>query len=110
MKAQSKRNQIINFLESKGAKIVSVVFEKKDGSDRTMLVNRRYAKGLVDSYKSESTKQAVETRKTNNPNLISVMDMQLRRKGAPDKACWRSINLDTVKRVKCGKDVLEFTS
>lgn len=93
--------QIIrNILKENGSAILRVTFDKKDGSERKMSVNPRFVKGLVTEYKSESTKQAVETRKKNNPNLMSVMDIQLKRKGEADYKCWRSVNLETVKEIK----------
>lgn len=99
--------EVKNLILDGSSKIKRVTFNKKDGSVRNMSVNTRFIKGIVDKYKSERTKQSVETRKKNNPNLISVMDITLKRKGEPDYKCWRSINLETVTQIKSGGKVLD---
>lgn len=105
---EQKRKEIKEIIKANGSRIMRVSFEKKDGTIRHMQVNPRFIKGLVEEYKSESTKQAVETRKRNNPNLLSVMDMGLKRQGNEDKKCWRSINMDTVVSVKAGGKLHEW--
>ena len=107
MKTIQDIQQIKDLISKNGSRIMRVTFIKKDGSERVMSFNPKFVKGLVESYKSESTKQAVETRKKNNPNLINIMDIALKRKGEPDYKCWRSINLETVKSVKAGGELYQ---
>ena len=107
MKTIKDIQQIRDLIQQSGSRIMRVTFIKKDGSERVMSFNPKFVKGLVESYKSESTEQAVKTRKANNPNLLSVMDITLKRKGEKDYKCWRSINLETVKSVKAGGELYQ---
>lgn len=102
MKASTKTNMINAFIKEAGSQFVSITFIKKDKSERTMRFNPKYRKGLAGDSASASAKQAVKTRKANNPNLLAVMDIDLRQKGTPENRCWRSINTDTVVRLAAG--------
>lgn len=93
--------QIIrNILKENSSSMMSITFNKKCGAVRKLQTNPKCKKGTVTSYKTESTKQAVATRKRNNPNMLSVIDMQVKRKTKNDSASWRSVNLETVKEIK----------
>lgn len=96
----TKADKIKQILEQNGSKLCSVEFTKKDGSIRVMQVQLRSKKGVKGESASEQAKKAVESRKKNNPDLINVVDVQLRKKGVTESACWRSFNADTVLRIK----------
>lgn len=105
---KAKTEKVKAFIKSKGSKLISVHFVKKDKTIRQMTTNANTVKGLVgEENRSSSANQAVKTRKANNPNLINVCDIQLAKKDGADKG-WRSINCDTVISVKCGDDFIKF--
>lgn len=81
---------------------MSVTFKKANGDLRTITFNPLTAKGLSRDRASDSSKQAVQTRKANNPHLISVCDQSLLARGDDAKKCWRSVNLETVVSYKVG--------
>lgn len=95
-------------IASSKSNIMSVIFIKADGSERVMAFNPKTAKGMKGDQASDSAKQAVATRKKNNPNLISVCDQSLLAKGDAPEKCWRSINCDTVKSIKVGGKEIPF--
>lgn len=104
----SKINKVKQILEQNGSKLASVTFIKKDGSERTMQINLVSHQGVKGDLACESAKKGVETRKKNHPELINVLDMQLRQKGLDEFKCRRSINAETVTRIACGGEVYEF--
>ena len=81
-----------------GSQFMSVTFTKKDGSLRTINFNPKTAKGLV-KERTIQGEQALQTRKKNNPNLVSVCDNSLLKDGADPKRAWRSINCETVTMI-----------
>jgi hypothetical protein len=89
----SKRHALIrSLIESAGGRFASVTFTKKDGTERVMQVQPAAGKfRVVGDAASDSAKQAVATRKENHPNLLPIWDVAAQ--------AFRSINLDTVKRV-----------
>lgn len=98
--------QVKAIISTSGSKFMSVTFKKANGEIRTINFNPRTAKGLKGDDASDSAKQAVATRKRNNPNLVNVCDQQLLNKGEDPAKCWRSINCDTVLELKTGNNVL----
>jgi len=89
---EARRDNVKSLIESAGSTFIGVDFIKADGTFRTMNVQTHAGKSLLaGDAASDSAKQAVETRKRNNPNLINVFDVA--------NSAWRSINLDTVQRV-----------
>lgn len=105
-KLEHKTKQIKALIAASGASFMSIEFTKQDGSKRVIVFNPKAKKGLAGEKASDSAKQAVTTRKQNNPHLINVLDSQLAKDGA--KYAWRSINAETVKKVTSGKNVLNF--
>ena len=93
-------------LERNGSKIMRITFKKKNGDIRHVSTNPKYV-NLVDKYKSESTKQAVETRKKNNPTLVNVIDLVKKRKGGSG---YVSFYTESIVSVKAGGEVVEFAS
>lgn len=87
----------------KGAKstFMSVDFVKADKTVRTITFNPKTAKGLVGDMASESSKQAVATRKANNPDLVNVCDNEILKKEDAKKA-WRSFNCNSVTAIRSG--------
>jgi hypothetical protein len=81
-------------LEENGNLFFSATFKKKDGTFRTMQARMHSTRGLAENPSAPSL-QAIETRKRNHPNLISVRDVHAARQ-RPDRNAWRSINLDTL--------------
>jgi len=101
MNTQSPKTKFIkDKISSSGSKLMSVKFIKKDGTLRTMTFNPRTTKGIKGEKASECAKQALKTRKANNPNLISVCDQSLLAKGDLPAKCYRSVNCDTVIEMK----------
>ena len=98
---EKKRMIIKGMIEEANSQFITVDFIKLDGSERSMNIQNAALKNhLVEEYKSESTRQAVETRKANNPHLMSVYDVQ--------KHAIRSINLDTVYKITANKVTITF--
>lgn len=92
--------QVRALLATAGARFITIDFTKKDGTPRSLTYNAKAAASrTVGDAASESAKQAVETRASNNPNLINVWDHA--------KQGFRSINMDTITRIKI--DGTEYT-
>jgi len=106
MTTLSKRySEIAHFIESNGSKFMTIEFVKKNGEKRSINFNPRAAKNhLVDEYKSASTAQAVETRKANNPHLLAVWEHN----NSDGSTKFRSINMDTVLRIACGRKEIRY--
>jgi len=79
-----KRDAVSGVLDNvfSNGKIASVVFVKKDGSDREMVCRQRVTKYLKGGKSNIAHK----------PNLVSVYDLQ--------SEGYRCINIDTVKQIK----------
>lgn len=89
MSLEARRTQINSLIQSAGATFFAVEFFKKDGSLRTMQIQLPAAKNhIVGDAASDSSKQAVATRKANNENLINVWDVA--------SQGFRSVNLDSL--------------
>jgi len=89
---ESRRENVKALIESAGSTFIGVDFIKADGTLRTMNVQTHAGHSLLKGdAASDSAKAAVATRKSNNPNLMSVFDVA--------NNAWRSINLDTVQRI-----------
>jgi hypothetical protein len=90
---EARRERIRSLIASAGSRFASVVFVKKDRTERTMLVQpatgRLRVKGEAGS---PSARQGAETRAQNHPHLLPIWD-------AGEQA-FRSINLDTVLSVQ----------
>lgn len=102
------RTNIVKSIINNSTKFVSVTFRKKDGTLRTIVHNPKVTKGVKGELATESGKQAVATRKANNPNLVSVFDSQLAAKGEPANKCWRTINCDTVISIRLNGHEIKF--
>lgn len=99
MNVEEKRQTIRKIIDTANTQFISVSFIKKDGSERVMNCHPTHIRAHIQEEISESAQRAVETRKANHPNLYNVWDVAAN--GA------RSINLDTVYRVKaCGVEYL----
>jgi len=89
----TKYDLIRQIAEAQGSRIFSVVFVKKDGTPRTMLV--QYAATATHTLGEDAPlikQQAAAARRANNPNLLNVFDM--------DRKAIRSINMDTLKIIR----------
>lgn len=102
MSSSEKVAQVKAIIATSGAKIMSITFTKANGDTRKMSFNPKTAKGLVGNKASDSAKQAVATRKANNPHLVSVCDQNLLARGDEANRCWRSINCETVTEIRVG--------
>lgn len=101
LNATEKRAKIREIYDGANSGFITLDFFKKDGTIRSMNAQPAAIQNhLVEEYKNESTKQAVVTRRENNPNLLNVWDVQ--------KSEIRSINLDTVFRVSSKGMIFEF--
>ncbi len=96
----NKTEWVKSKIEESKSHLMSVSFVKKNGELRTITFNPKTTKGMKGDKASDQAKQAVQTRKQNNPNLISVCDQSLLAKGDLAAKCYRSINCDTVTKVK----------
>lgn len=101
----TKHEQIKGFIADSGSKFMTIEFTKKDGSNRVMNFNPQSAKNhLVGDAASDSAKQAVETRKRNNPHLLNIWEMN----NQDETTKFRSVNMNTVTRVAVGKMEITF--
>lgn len=94
-----KKLERVRKLIGDSTQFVSVTFEKKDGTMRTITFNKKVTAGIVGDAAAEQYQKATKTRNEKHPNLISVFDSQLAAKGTEAKKCWRSINSDTVTKI-----------
>ena len=94
-----KKLSKVQALIGNATQFVSISFLKVDGSERTIVFNKKVTTGIVGTEAAEKYQKAVATRKEKHPNLISVFDSQLAAKGTPAKACWRSANSETTYKV-----------
>jgi cytochrome c len=81
----------IGFKRLVGNKIFSVIFTKKDGSERKMLCRlgvKKHLKGGTKKYDAESL------------NMVTVYSL--------DSKGYRTINLNTLKQIKAKKTVINF--
>jgi hypothetical protein len=103
MNIEQKRAKIKALIEEAETKFMSLTFTKKDGTERTMNIQPAgVKKHLVKEYKTSASKKAVETRKNNHPELISVWDVQ--------KSGIRSINMDTVTSITSDGVIYNFVT
>lgn len=107
-KTTSKTEQIKNLIREARSSIVSVKFQKKDGSERVMTFNARHREGIKGIDATPSAQQAVATRAANNPNLINVIDLNVKRKTRDAVKSWRSFDCERVVSVKSGGKTVEF--
>jgi hypothetical protein len=85
----ARRQNVLALINSAGSTFIGVDFVKADGSLRTMNVQTHAGKVKDDT--TERSRRAVEARKARNPHILPVFDVA--------NGAWRSINLDTVKRI-----------
>jgi hypothetical protein len=102
--SNAKHEQIKGFISDSGSRFMSIDFIKKNGDLRTMNFNPQSAKKNLVENPSDSAIQATATRKANNPNLINIWEMN----NQDETTKFRSVNLDTVTRVACGKMEITF--
>lgn len=93
------RQRLRRMLESMGSKFTIVQFVKQDGSLRTMLIQHAATKHRVKGEAAPAHKQqAAAMRALNHPELFNTYDV--------DRNAIRSINLDTVVRIRSlGRDL-----
>lgn len=108
MNNTAKTEQIKNLIREARSSIVSVRFLKKDGTPRTMTFNARHREGIKGLEASESAQQAVATRAKNNPSLVNVIDLAVKRKTRKAEASWRSFDCERVVSVKSGGSEVTF--
>ena len=97
----ARRNIAKTLLGATAGRFISVTFIKKDGSERTLSIQPHAVKTHLAENPSESAKKATETRKANNPHLFPVYDVQAK--------CIKSINLDTITRIKMEGMIYEIS-
>lgn len=95
----ARRERIRELIRSAGGRFASVEFVKRDGTVRVMQVqpacDRFHVKGEAGC---PSGRQGAATRALSHPELMPIFDVK--------KKAFRSINLDTVRKVRV--DGLEF--
>ena len=102
-----KASTVKQIIREARSTIVSVTFKKADGSIRVMSFNARHKEGIKGLEASESAQKAVATRKKNNPDLINVIDMNVKRKTRNAEKSWRSFKCESVISVKSGGKVYQ---
>jgi hypothetical protein len=96
---QARRMVLLAIIDSAGSQFLSVDYAKKDGTVTRRVFQTKAGRALLaGDAASDSAKQAVETRKANNPHLVSLYDMTAHG--------WRSLNLDTTSRIAIGGKVV----
>jgi hypothetical protein len=88
----ARRNLSKFLLDRAKGRFCSITFTKKDGTVRTITVQPHAVKTHLAANPSPSAKQAAETRKVKYPHLLPVYDIHAK--------TIKSINLDTVSRIK----------
>lgn len=91
---ETKAKMIRGLITESGDKIFSIVFVKKDKSERLMICRRHVKKGVKGTLHYDRAKSDKDHRQ------ITVFDMM--------KSAFRKINLNTVKRMKVKGSVYEF--
>ncbi len=88
----ARRDLLRSVLDDAGSRFLSATYTKVDGTVTKRVFQTKAGRALLaGDAASDSAKQAVETRKANHPNLVSLYDMTAHG--------WRSLNLDTVREI-----------
>lgn len=82
----------VTILEGIGSQVFSVIFTKKDGTERTMLAK------IIPS----------DVHNIHNDNLIRVMDVNLKRKYKDINKSWRQFDINDICKIKCHGQVYNF--
>jgi len=82
----------VTILEGIGSQVFSVIFTKKDGTERTMLAK------IIPS----------DVHNIHNDNLIRVMDVNLKRKYKDINKSWRQFDINDIRKIKCHGQVYNF--
>tara|TARA_A100000172_G_C3022794_1_gene103690 strand:+ start:610 stop:897 length:288 start_codon:yes stop_codon:yes gene_type:complete len=82
----------VTILEGLGSQVFSVIFTKKDGTERTMLAK------IIPS----------DVHNIHNDNLIRVMDVNLKRKYKDINKSWRQFDINDIRKIKCHGQVYNF--
>ena len=96
-----KRAILREHLAHAGSRFVAITFIKKDGTPRTITTCNTATVGLKGDEASAPAQQAAATRAERHPHLINRYDVH--------KMGWRSINLDTVTRLKMEGFTFDWT-
>ena len=88
----TKREMLRSLIKATNSMIFSIHFVKKNGELREMVAKDGVEKHLVHPKGSGSNNQE------HCPNLITLFDMQA--------GSYKSVNLDTVVLLKCGKKIV----
>lgn len=88
----TKREMLRNLIKATNSMFFTIIWVKKNGEERTMTVKDGVEKHLVHPKGTGSNRQEA------HPNLITLFDV--------NDGKYKSINLDTVKSLKCGNKVM----
>lgn len=88
----TKREMLRNLIKATNGMFFSISFIKKSGEERTLTVKDGVEKHLVHPKGTGSNRQE------HCSNLITLFDVQAGR--------YKSVNLDTIKSLKCGSKVM----
>lgn len=97
MKVAMTREQKRALLDSFGSKFFHVAFEKKDGSLREANCKRMIHAAFTEGHASKALGNPL----AHKPEYFTACDMDKDEK-------WININLDRMKKVKCGGTEYEF--
>ena len=98
LSAQFTKDQLVEMLSTEN--IYEVVFEKKDGTIRTMYCSRNssFIPAKPETITESATSDPKPARKE-NPNVVPVYDLQ--------KSAWRSFTVSSVKSIRTVEAVPE---
>ena len=90
-------------IESAKGRFCYIVFEKKDGTMRKMIIQPAKLKFEIKGDEaSDEAKRRTVVRKANNPHLMPVWDVE--------KEAIRSINFDTVQTIHLNGEVYDYAT
>lgn len=97
---EERRATILALFQAAGSRYVSVLFRKKDGSMRALRFNPRDWRKQAGEAASAGAKRGLEARKALYPNYVRVRCVLV--------DDWRTVNLDTVRRVRADGTTTRF--
>lgn len=103
----SKIEQIKSLIKNiPGNRIITVTFVKKDGTERVMQCHR--AKALEAKVAETPSASTIKRKATLAATHKLCVEELVRAKGQKPVHQWRTINLETVKKIHANRKVYEF--
>lgn len=102
---QVNRKEILDVIQQFGNGFFSLYFKKKDGSDRQLTTRLKITRDVKGEQASESAKKALKSFVENpaNNKYIRLFDVNKPSECNDEpKGAWRTVNLETVYKIKAG--------